>query len=78
MAGDVDDPDSLVEALRGAEAAYYLVHSLSSRDFEGEDAAAARAFGSAAAEAGVRQIVYLGGLGRDDTGPRATAPRRGI
>lgn len=64
--GDVADPDSLGPALAGAEAAYYLVHSLDSTDFEHRDAEAARAFGRAAADAGVRQIIYLGGLGRDD------------
>ncbi len=63
--GDVHDPATLADALRGADAAYYLVHSLASADFERLDAEAARAFGAAAAEAGVRQIVYLGGLGRD-------------
>ncbi|MGN6129035.1 MAG: NAD(P)H-binding protein [Nocardioidaceae bacterium] len=63
--GDVHDPDTLPEALKGADAAYYLVHSLDSPDFERLDARAARAFGEAAAEARVRQIVYLGGLGKD-------------
>ncbi len=50
---------------RGAAAAYYLVHSLDSPDFERLDAEAARAFGKAAAAAGVEQIIYLGGLGSD-------------
>ena len=63
--GDVGDPGSLAEALEGCTAAYYLVHSLDSEDFEERDAAAARAFGQAAAAAGVTQIVYLGGLGSD-------------
>jgi uncharacterized protein YbjT (DUF2867 family) len=67
VGADVADPSSLVEPLRGAEAAYYLIHSLDSNDFEKRDAKAARAFGEAAAEAGVRQIIYLGGLGRDDS-----------
>jgi uncharacterized protein YbjT (DUF2867 family) len=64
--GDVHDPASLDEALAGCQAAYYLVHSLGDRDFERKDAAAAVAFGHAAARAGVRRIIYLGGLG-DDT-----------
>lgn len=64
--GDVHDADSLPDALEGCGAAYYLVHSLGSRDFERLDADAARAFARAAAGAGVRQIVYLGGLGSDD------------
>ena len=63
--GDVHDPETLTDALSGADVAYYLVHSLASADFERLDAEAARAFGQAAAGAGVRQIVYLGGLGKD-------------
>jgi uncharacterized protein YbjT (DUF2867 family) len=63
--GDVHDADSLPAALAGCRAAYYLVHSLDSKDFERLDAEAATSFGRAAAEAGVRQIVYLGGLGSE-------------
>jgi uncharacterized protein YbjT (DUF2867 family) len=66
VGADVHDPDTLPAALEGIDLAYYLVHSLDSADFEKRDAAAARAFGRAAADAGVRQIVYLGGLGADD------------
>ena len=64
--GDVHDPSSLPEALEGARAAYYLVHSLDSKDFERLDAEAATAFGRAAADAGLGQIVYLGGLGSEE------------
>ncbi len=64
--GDVHDPASLDDALADCEAAYYLVHSLGDRSFECKDAAAAVAFGHAAARAGLRRIIYLGGLG-DDT-----------
>jgi uncharacterized protein YbjT (DUF2867 family) len=63
--GDVHDPGALRDALDGCTAAYYLVHSLDSAEFERLDAEAATAFGRAAADAGVQQIVYLGGLGRD-------------
>ncbi|SFP21001.1 NAD(P)H-binding protein [Amycolatopsis rubida] len=63
--GDVADIGSLRDALKNVEAAYYLVHSLDSADFQKRDANAARAFARAAAEAGVRRIVYLGGLGDD-------------
>ncbi len=63
--GDVHDASSLGQAVNGCRAAYYLVHSLASKDFERLDAQAARAFGWAAAEAGVERIVYLGGLGSD-------------
>lgn len=65
IAGDVGDPASLAAPLAGVHTAYYLVHSLDSADFEDKDSAAARAFGQAAADAGVRRIVYLGGLGED-------------
>ena len=63
--GDVHDASTLPAALAGCSAAYYLVHSLGSADFERLDAEAAKAFGEAAAEAGLEQIVYLGGLGND-------------
>ncbi len=66
VAGDVSEPATLREPLAGVRAAYYLVHSLDSDDFVEKDAEAARAFGEAAAEAGVEQIIYLGGLGTDD------------
>jgi uncharacterized protein YbjT (DUF2867 family) len=64
--GDVHDAGSLSAALEGCRAAYYLVHSLDSKDFQRLDAEAATAFGKAAAAAGVEQIVYLGGLGSED------------
>ncbi|WP_375501144.1 NAD(P)H-binding protein [uncultured Jatrophihabitans sp.] len=64
--GDVDNLDSLPAALAGCDVAYYLVHSLNHRDFVTRDAAAARGFGDLAAAAGVRRIVYLGGLGDPD------------
>jgi uncharacterized protein YbjT (DUF2867 family) len=62
---DVTDPGSLTAAAHGCDAAYYLVHSLDRASFEKDDAAAAQAFGAAAAQAGLRRIVYLGGLGND-------------
>jgi uncharacterized protein YbjT (DUF2867 family) len=64
--GDVFEPATIKKALKGVDVAYYLVHSLDDKDFERKDAEAATAFGEAAAKAGVRQIVYLGGLGVDD------------
>jgi uncharacterized protein YbjT (DUF2867 family) len=65
VAGDVGDPGSLAAPLEGVDVAVYLVHSLDDDDFESKDAEAAKAFALAAAASGVRQIVYLGGLGRD-------------
>jgi len=66
VAGDVTDPATLTPVLAEVDAAYYLVHSLDSGDFEKRDADAARAFGDAAAAAGVERIIYLGGLGADE------------
>ena len=66
VGGDVSDPASLSAALAGQEAAYYLVHSLDSADFTERDRRGAEAFGDAAREAGLRQVVYLGGLGAED------------
>jgi uncharacterized protein YbjT (DUF2867 family) len=53
--------------MNGVHTAYYMVHSMgSSGHFEEEDRVAARNFSSAAAEAGVRRIIYLGGLGEEN------------
>ncbi|MEZ5098923.1 MAG: SDR family oxidoreductase [Thermoleophilia bacterium] len=65
--GDVLRPETIGPALAGVHTAYYLVHSMgSSRPFDDADREAARAFADAAREAGVRRIVYLGGLGQGD------------
>ena len=62
--GDVLDPSSLAEALTGIDAAYYLIHSMSgSKEFSDRDITAAQNFAEAAANAGVKRIIYLGGLG---------------
>jgi len=63
--GDVHDPATLEPALARCAAAYYLVHSLTEADFARKDARAARAFGRAAAKAGLQRIIYLGGLGME-------------
>lgn len=66
VAGDVLKPESLVEALRGIETAFYLVHSMGSKgEFAERDRQGALNFGSTAREAGVKRIIYLGGLGSD-------------
>ena len=65
--GDVLNPRTLPTALEGVDTAYYLVHSMSrGGDFHELDVQAARAFGEAAAKAGVKRIIYLGGLGVAD------------
>ena len=64
--GDVLDQPSLDQALQGVHTAYYLVHLMSgSKDFEREDRQAAMNFAGAARQAGVRRIIYFGGLGDD-------------
>lgn len=61
--GDVTDPASVASAMRGIDVAYYLVHALKSGSgFEETDRLAARTFAEQARDAGVRRIVYLGGL----------------
>ena len=65
--GDVLDRASLDTALAGIDTAYYLIHSMGSAGgFEDQDREAARSFGAAARAAGVRRIIYLGGLGSGD------------
>ena len=62
--GDLVAGEGLDEALAGVEVAFYLVHSMErgSGDFAERDRRAATAFGETAARAGVRRVVYLGGL----------------
>ena len=64
--GDMLDPASLESALEGVDIAYYLVHSMGSQgEFEVEERQTAINFVRAAEKAGVRRIIYLGGLGSD-------------
>jgi uncharacterized protein YbjT (DUF2867 family) len=66
VAGDCLNPSSLGPAMRGVHTAYYLVHSMgSSGQFEVQDRHAAQNFANAARDAGVRRIIYLGGLGNE-------------
>jgi len=64
IGGDVLDMASLRGAFEGVDTAYYFVHSMGSAgSFEEEDRQGARNFAEAARKAGVRRIIYLGGLG---------------
>lgn len=64
VVGDALDYQTLLDALAGVDTAYYLIHSMSSgSDFHDMDIRAARTFGRAASEAGVNNVIYLGGLG---------------
>lgn len=68
--GDVLQPETIAAALDGVDTVYYLVHSMSSsRPFDEEDRMAARSFGEIAGSAGVRKVIYLGGLGRGELSP---------
>jgi uncharacterized protein YbjT (DUF2867 family) len=60
---DALKPASLAAALAGVDIAYYLVHSMAAgREFGRLDLIAADNFARAAAQAGVKRIIYLGGL----------------
>ncbi|MGW6446237.1 DUF2867 domain-containing protein [Lentzea sp. NPDC055074] len=59
--GDATDPHAVREALAGQDVVYFLVHSLDRPDFADVDRGAAAVLVAAAAEAEVRQIVYVGG-----------------
>lgn len=61
--GDLTEPESLVSAFDGMDVVYYLVHSMgTSKDFAAEEQRSARNVVEAARRAGVRRLVYLGGL----------------
>jgi len=64
VAGDVLSPETLPSALEGVSAAYYLIHSLGGgHGYPERDRRAALHFASAAKAAGVKRLIYLGGLG---------------
>lgn len=66
---DVLRPATIGPALEAVSAAYYLVHSMETAaqgDFKRRDAEGATLFGEAADDAGVKRLIYLGGLGDDD------------
>ena len=63
---DLSHPDEISVALNGAQAAYYLLHSMSSSDdFAEVESTMAAEFSKAAEREGLDQIIYLGGLGHD-------------
>ncbi|WP_189210742.1 DUF2867 domain-containing protein [Actinokineospora fastidiosa] len=59
--GDVADGAALDRAMSDVDVVYHLVHSMDRADYAAVDADIARGVAAAAARAGVRQIVYLGG-----------------
>jgi uncharacterized protein YbjT (DUF2867 family) len=79
--GDLRDSEQLVESMRGCEIAYYLIHSMqvAGREYAERDRVLAANFAHAAEEAGVRRIIYLGGLGELGDGlSRHLASRREV
>jgi uncharacterized protein YbjT (DUF2867 family) len=69
---DMLDPASLAAIGDGYDAAYYLVHSMGrggDRAYEARDARAASHFARFARDAGIEQVVYLGGLGDQPRSP---------
>jgi len=68
--GDLFDRASIRASLQDVDVAYYLVHSMTRGrgDFAQKDREAAAIFARAAADAGVRRILYLGGLGVEGKG----------
>ncbi len=68
--GDILDYPSLLQAIEGCRAAYYLVHSMYPEvdDFSHTDRMAAMNMTRAATAAKLQQIIYLGGLGEEGSG----------
>ena len=71
--GDLDDPDGLASAFAGVDVVYHLVHSMGAgADFAARDRRIAHTVAQVAAAAGVRRIIYLGGLSGHGDGPRSS------
>ncbi len=66
--GSTFDKDSLAAALKGVDTAFYLIHSMGTTDdYRNLDRVSAENFRDTCIEAGVRRIIYLGGLGVKET-----------
>jgi uncharacterized protein YbjT (DUF2867 family) len=66
--GNTLEKKSIMEALKGIDVAYYLIHSMGAgKDFEQLDRRSAQNFLASCVENGVRRIIYLGGLGKKET-----------
>lgn len=64
--GDASDSESLSKAMKGVDTAYFFIHSMTEDNrgnFADHDLQMARNFAMCAEHAGVKQIIYLGGLG---------------
>ncbi len=77
--GDVADEAAVRAACTGVDAVFYLVHSMDGPDFADRDRKAAAVLAGAAGDAGVRRVVYLGGLQpTDGTNSEHLASRREV
>ncbi|HEU0264674.1 MAG TPA: NAD(P)H-binding protein [Geobacterales bacterium] len=65
VTGDLLEPLSMDRAMQGIDTAFYLVHSMAGgrAGFARRDRQAAENFVTAATRAGIRRVIYLGGLG---------------
>jgi nucleoside-diphosphate-sugar epimerase len=59
---DLLDQSSAENFLRRSEILIHLIHSLGAKDFEQLDVKLANAAGNAASKAGIKKIIYLGGI----------------
>lgn len=65
--GSTFEPESLESALENVDVAYYLIHSMESKNFRELDKISAKNFLDGCIKKGVKRIVYLGGLGEKET-----------
>jgi dTDP-glucose 4,6-dehydratase len=65
--GNLADPDSLAGLCEDVDVAYYLIHSLTQKDFADKDRRYAARFREIASEAGVDRVVYLSGISGDES-----------
>ena len=74
---DALQPNTLKQALQNVDTAYYLVHSMAAgKNFSRLDLEAAANFAAAAESAGLRRIIYLGGLVPEDADSEHIVSRR--
>lgn len=65
--GSTFDTESLDAALHGIDTAYYLIHSMESKNYRELDKKSAQNFLEACIKNGVKRIIYLGGLGEKES-----------
>ena len=80
VTADGFDEPAVAASLAGVDTAYYLIHTLAEgADYAARDRESAEIFARAAAEAGVRRIVFFGGLGvaKENLSEHLAEPTRG-